>query len=65
MSQLGKYSNTDVGKTMALIQLFYAIALLPISIIFFILRKKQIGKGLLFSFFICFIIAGGVCLMGT
>jgi len=65
LTQLGKFTYTELGRIMLIILAGYIVLLIPICILFFILRKKEIALGLLTSFgiglFVTLFLAG----MGT
>jgi len=52
ITQLGEYSYTKLGGIVIMIQAGYTVLLLPVTTVFFILKKKDISLGLLVSFFI-------------
>ena len=56
MTQLGKYSYTELGGIVIFIQATYVILLLLAMIVFFLLRKKKFALGLLASFAIGFFV---------
>ena len=57
MTQLGRYSYTNLGGIIILIQAGYVILLLPTAILLFILRKREIALGLWVSFGIGFFVS--------
>ena len=64
MTQLGRYSYTELGGIIIFIQAGYVILLIPIMILLSILRKREIALGLLVSFGIGFFVALFVIGMG-
>jgi ribosomal protein L40E len=64
MTQLGKYSYTKLGGIIIFIQAGYVILLIPITILFSILRKREIASGLRVSFGIGFFVALFIIGMG-
>ncbi|MFH0769370.1 MAG: hypothetical protein V1932_07385 [Chloroflexota bacterium] len=64
MTQLGRYSYTELGGIIIFIQAGYVILLLPFALIFLLLKKGTIAKGLLASFGIGFFVALIVIGMG-
>ena len=59
---IGTCCYSTLGEIIVIIQLFYVILLLPITMLFFILRKKKIALGLLVSFVIGGFVA--FCVLG-
>ena len=57
MTQLGRYSYTDFGKTVVFVQAGYVVLLIPAMIALFVLRKRDIGLGLLVSFCVGFFVS--------
>jgi hypothetical protein len=57
MTQLGKYSYTELGGRVVWIQAGYVVLSLPIAILLFIFRKKRVAQGLLVSFGVGFFVS--------
>jgi hypothetical protein len=45
LSQLGKYSYTELGRIFLFVQVGYVLLLIPAIIVFLILRKRDVAGG--------------------